>query len=86
MNATAPTNLLRNVQIGGHGIGPNGERFVKLSIQDGKKKHKVLLRIDNISSNWPDAIARLNRRGANLISAKARTALIELIQEFETFG
>src|SRR4051794_25231052 len=74
-------DLLHNLRIVGHGIGPNRERFVKIRVQDGEKKRTVLLRTDNLGANWTDPIARLNRCGANLISAKARTALIQLIQD-----
>src|SRR4051794_36998384 len=81
-NAKSSARLIEHIKVIGFGKGSLGERFVKLRIKEGERRRWVLLRTDNLhGGNLTDQITRLNQKGAHLISARARTAFMELIQK-----
>lgn len=80
------SGLLHHIRVTGHGEGPNGERFVRLRIKEDSEKRDVLVRTDNIASGKADYMSKLNQRGAHLISSKARTAFVQMLQDAKPSG
>lgn len=78
---SAPGNLVKHIKIVGFGKGQDGERFVKLRIQDGSRRRRMLLRTDDLlEQNLAKQITHLNRKGARLLSAKARSQFLDMLQ------
>ena len=58
-----PPTSLGDISFGKVGIGPDGERFIWITIKFGEKRRKTLLRYDDLVSGGKAAIAKLNWLG-----------------------
>ena len=62
------------------GKGPNGERFIYITIEADGQRRKVLFRYDDVNGSRA-AITQLNKLGAHLISAAAGSEFLRRLQE-----
>jgi hypothetical protein len=81
-NTLSPSTLTGHIDFGDVGVGPDGERFLRVSIDDGSEEGPVstLLRIDDLASSQARRFDVLNRQNAHLISSPARSELSRRIQ------
>lgn len=76
------TELTKHVTIGRPGIGPDGERFlrVRIFVPGVEKPVGIWFRIDDLRGPLDPRINRLNRLGANLITLAARNEFLKRLQ------
>jgi putative DNA primase/helicase len=82
-NTSSPPTLTEHINFDGLGVGPDGERFLRVDIDDGSEEGPVstLLRIDNLASPQARPFDTLNRQNAHLISPPARSEFLRRIQD-----
>jgi putative DNA primase/helicase len=73
--------LTSHISFGDVGLGPDGERFIYITIGSCGRRHKVLLRYDDFVDGSGHALARLNTLGAHLISPTARSEFLRRLQD-----
>jgi hypothetical protein len=76
-----PPTLTAHISFGEVGLGPDGERFIRVNIDIAKKQHIVLLRYDDFVNGSGHALARLNTLGAHLISSPAKSEFLRRLQD-----
>ena len=70
-----------HISFGEVGLGPEGERFIRVNIDIAKQRRLVLLRYDDFVDGSGHALARLNTLGAHLISHGARSEFLRRLQD-----
>jgi putative DNA primase/helicase len=73
--------LTDHIRFGKVGAGSEGERFIRIAIDVGGKRSKVLMPYDGLVGGSRAALAQLNRHGAHLISPKAASEFLKRLQE-----
>jgi hypothetical protein len=73
--------LTAHISFGDVGLGPDGERFIYITINVDGRRRKVLLRYDDFVDGSGHALARLNTLGAHLISPTARSEFLRRLQD-----
>lgn len=72
--------LTQHISFGDIGVGPNGERFVRIAIQLGKKRCRTLFRYDDVVEGSRRALAELNRLGAHIVTSEAKSEFMFRLQ------
>jgi hypothetical protein len=73
--------LTDHIRFGKIGAGSEGERFIRIAIDVGGKRSKVLMPYDGLVGGSRAALAQLNRHGAHLISPKAASEFLMRLQD-----
>jgi putative DNA primase/helicase len=79
-NTLSPSTLTEHISFGNVGVGPDGERFIRIIIDVGDEQREVLLPYDGLVGGSRAALAQLNRHGAHLISPKAASEFLMRLQ------
>ena len=75
-----PPTLTDHISFGEVGLGPNGERFIYITIEAEGQQRKVLCRYDDVNGSRA-AITQLNKLGAHLISPAAGSEFLRRLQD-----
>ena len=75
-----PPTLTDHISFGEVGLGPDGERFIYITIDADGRRRKVLFRYDDVNGSRA-AITQLNKLGAHLISAAAGSEFLRRLQD-----
>jgi len=76
-----PPTLTAHISFGEVGLGPGGERYIRVNIDIAKQRRLVLLRFDDFADGSRQALARLNALGAHLISSPAKAEFLRRLQD-----
>ena len=76
-----PPTSLGHISFGKVGVGPDGERFIRIAIKVGEKQRRTLLRYDDLAAGGKAALAKLNRLGAHLITPAAGNEFFRRLQD-----
>ena len=80
-NSTPSPTLTDHISFGDVGVGPEGQRFIRITIDAGEEQHNVLMPYDGLVSGSRAALAQLNKHGAHLISSKAALEFLKRLQD-----
>lgn len=76
-----PPTFTTHISFGEVGLGPDGERFIRVNINIAKKQRIEFLRYDDFINGSGHALARLNTLGAHLISSPAKSEFLRRLQD-----
>jgi putative DNA primase/helicase len=79
-NTSSPPTLTDHINFADVGVGPEGQRFIRITIDVGDEQREVLLPYDGFVSGSRAALAQLNKHGAHLISSKAASEFLMRLQ------
>jgi hypothetical protein len=80
-NTSSPPTLTEHINFGDAGLGPEGERFIRIIIDVGDEQHNVLMPYDGFVSGSRTALAQLNKHGAHFISSRATSEFLQRLQD-----
>jgi Domain of unknown function (DUF927) len=80
LKTSRPPTSTGHISFGKVGKGPNGERFISITIDPDSRQRKVLLRYDDVNGSRA-ALSHLNKLGAHLISPAAGSEFLRRLQE-----
>ena len=80
-NTSSPPTLTDHIRFGRVGVGPEGQRFIRITIDVGDEPREVLMPYDNLVSGSRAALTQLNRHGAHLISPRATSEFLQRLQD-----
>ncbi len=78
---SSPPTLTEHIRFGRVGVGPEGQRFIRITIDVGGKRSKVLMPYDNLVGGSRAALTLLNKHGAHLISPRATSEFLQRLQD-----
>jgi putative DNA primase/helicase len=74
------STLTDHIQFGDVGVGPDGERYIEMTINVMDEQHDVLMPYDGLVGGSKTALTQINKQGAHIISSKATTEFLQRLQ------
>ena len=78
---SSPPTLTDHIRFGRVGVGPEGQRFIRITIDVGDEPREVLMPYDNLVGGSRAALTLLNKHGAHLISSRATSEFLQRLQD-----
>jgi len=78
---SSPPTLTDHIRFGKVGMGPEGQRFIRIAIDVGGERNKVLMPFDGLVGGSRAALVQLNKHGAHLISSRATSEFLRRLQD-----